>query len=121
MQRVGFLSILPTLPILLAHLGGAIAAIILLSRYQQKRSPALLALIGFGTLFVTDLASFARAPLAGLLYRQAPGVQRFWTVNTSLGCCCSVIDVAAIVCLIFALWQAISGPDAASEGDEPLT
>lgn len=121
MQRVGFLTLLPTLPILLAHLAGAIAAAMLLSRYQQKRSPALLALIGFGVLFLTDLAGFARSPLANLLSRQTPGIQRFWAVNTSLGCCCSVIDVAAIICLIVALWQAISGPDAASQESEPLT
>ncbi len=121
MQQLGFLSILPSLPTLLAHLGGVIAAIMLLSRHKQKQSPALLALIGFGVLLLVDLASFARAPLVNLIIRQTRGAQRFLTVNTSIGCCCSVIDVAAIVCLILALWQAISGPDAASENREPLT
>jgi len=103
----------------LAHLVGAIIATILLTRYKAKA--ATLALIGFGLLVIVDIARFFVGPLALSLSRQlARGARAFAQVNVGLNCCCSVFDVAAIVCLIFALWQAISAgqPDTSTGPDE---
>jgi type III secretory pathway component EscS len=106
-QQPWYFLLLSALPILLAHLAGAIVAVVLLVRQKQKSTPAILALIGFGLLFILDLADFGRDPLIGWLGRRA--VRQFWTINTGIGCCCGIFDVAAAVCLIVALWQAIAG------------
>ncbi|MGD8996551.1 MAG: hypothetical protein PVH80_00455 [Anaerolineae bacterium] len=100
------LNLLPTIPVLLAHLAGMVAATILLVRQQGKRAAATLALIGFGLLVILDLANSAQGPLIRLLSRQtATGVR---LAHISVICCCSLLDVAAIVCLIVAIWQAMS-------------
>ena len=99
-------TIIPVLPILLVHLAGVVVAVILLVRHRS--TPAILALIGFGVLFIVSLADLGRGPLIGLLARQATRMQQFWIANTGVGCCCSVFDVAAFVCLIVAIWQAVS-------------
>jgi hypothetical protein len=109
MEAVIYPTIIPVLPILLVHLAGVVVAVILLVRHRS--TPAILALIGFGVLFIVSLADLGRGPLIGLLTRQA-GMQRFWIANASVGCCCSVFDVAAFVCLIVALWQAVSATGA---------
>jgi len=100
-----YVTVLPVLPILLVHLAGVVVAIILLTR--RGGTPAILALVGFGVSLILDLASFGRAPLTGFLARQV-GVRQFLLVNTSVGCCCSVFNVLAVVCLIVAIWQAVS-------------
>jgi hypothetical protein len=89
----------------LVHLVGIVVAIILLVR--RRSTPAILALIGFGVLFVVNLASLGRGPLTGLLARQMR-VNQYWISNAGVGCCCSIFDVAAIICLIVAIWQAVS-------------
>ncbi|OQY21835.1 MAG: hypothetical protein DRJ03_19185 [Chloroflexi bacterium] len=94
------------LPILLAHLAGVVVAVILLTRHRG--TPAILALVGFAVLFLLDLASFAREPLIRFLSSQV-GMRQFVLVNTSVGCCCSIFNIIAVVCLIIALWQAVSG------------
>jgi len=106
-QQPWYVMILPVLPILLVHLAGVVVAIILLVR--RGGTPAILALVGFGVLFILDLASFGRGPLVELLAGQA---RQLVVVSTGLSCCCSVLDVAAVVCLIVAIWQAVSGPGA---------
>jgi len=103
-QQPWYVTILPVLPILLVHLAGLVVAIILLVR--RGGTPAILASIGFGVLFIVDLANLGRGPLVRLLTEQA---RQFVIVNTSAGCCCSIFDVTAVVCLIVALWQAVSG------------
>lgn len=105
-MQPAYLSVLPVLPILLAHLAGAVVSVVLLMRQERRNKTALLALIGFAALFVVDLANLAKAPLTQWLVRQG-GLHQFWVANTGLGCCCSIIDVAAIVCLIMAVWQAV--------------
>ncbi|RLC89991.1 MAG: hypothetical protein DRI77_15160 [Chloroflexi bacterium] len=75
---------------------------------RHRGTPAILALAGFGVLFIVDLVSFGKAPLIRFLARQT-GMRQFVLVNTSVGCCCSVFDMLAIVCLIVALWQTVSG------------
>jgi|YNPNPStandDraft_1061719.scaffolds.fasta_scaffold00547_6 hypothetical protein len=103
--------ILPVLPILLAYLGGVTVALILVIR--QRSLPAILALIGFTVLAAMVLFNFLRAPVIEFMVRgrifRNPGV-----AHAGLGCCCSVFDVAAIVCLITALWQALAGRSAGS-------
>lgn len=105
-QPAVYATIISALPILLVHLAGVVVAVILLVR--RRSTPAILALVGFGVLFVVDIANFGRSPLVGLLARQG-GMNWLWIANTGIGCCCSIFDVAAIVCLIVALWQAVSG------------
>jgi hypothetical protein len=112
-QQPWYVTILPVLPILLAHLAGIVVAVILLVRHGG--TPAILALIGFGVLFVADLAGFAGGPLVGLLASQT---RQFLIANVGVGCCCSVLDVVAIVCLIVAIWQAVSGAAAGETVEE---
>ncbi len=100
-----YVTVLPMLPILLAHLAGVVAAIILLTR--RGGTPAILALVGFGVSLILDLASFGRSPLVGFLGRQV-GMRRFVAVSTGVGCCCGLLDLIAVVCLIVAIWQAVS-------------
>ncbi len=104
-QQPWYVMILPSLPILLAHLAGVVVAIVLLVR--RRSAAAILALIGFGLLFIMDLADFGRGPLVGLLTGRM-GINQFWAVSATIGCCCSIFDVAAVVCLIVAIWQAVS-------------
>lgn len=113
-EQSWYVMILPLLPLLLAHLAGVVVAIVLLVR--RGGTPAILALIGFGTLFFTDLAGLGRGPLIGALAEQT---RRFVLVNSSVNCCCSVVDVVAIVCLIVALWRAVSGAGGGAAEAEP--
>lgn len=110
-----FLTLLPALPILLVYLAGVVVAIILLIRH--KSTPAILALIGFAILLLLDLASFGRAPLISAIARQG-GMQQFVAVNTGVGCCCNLINMAAITCLIVGIWQAVAGPGAKAEEEQ---
>ena len=109
-QQPWYVLLLPALPILLVHLAGLVVAIILLVR--RGGTPAILALVGFGILFIVDLAGLGSAPLTRLLAEQVRQVSQVMAVSAGVGCCCSVFDVAAIVCLIIAVWQAVSGPRA---------
>jgi len=107
MTNIWYVSVLPMLPVLLARLAGIVVAIILLVR--RRTTSAILALIGFGVLFVVSLAGLGRNPLVGLLVRRGGvGQRQLPIVSTGLGCCCSILDLVAIVCLIVALWQASS-------------
>jgi hypothetical protein len=63
---------------------------------------------------ILDLASFAQGTLIRFLSRRTAAGIGF--AHISVACCCSVFDIAAIVCLIVAIWQAMSstgteGPD----------
>ncbi|MFO7740939.1 MAG: hypothetical protein R6X31_01375 [Anaerolineae bacterium] len=106
MARVpGFVNVLPLFPVLLAHLAGVVVAIILLVRSEGRRTPATLALLGFALLSALDLAKAAQGPLIGLLSRRtATGIR---LVTAGVGCCYSVFDVTAVLCLIIAIWQAM--------------
>jgi len=74
----------------------------------------MLAAVGFGLLLALDVGNFAQAPLVNLVAnRTAAGVR---LIVTSAGCCCSAVDVAASVCLIVAIAQALSGADGAGAG-----
>lgn len=111
-QAAGLVNLLPAIPVLLAHLGGVVAAVILLVRQEKRNTPALLALIGFGLLVVLDLANLARGPLIRLLSHRAAVGARLTVAG--VGCCCSIVDVAGIVCLIVAIGLASRGRQATS-------
>jgi len=91
---------------ILVHLGGLIVAIILLVR--RRSTPAILALVAFGLLLVTSFASLFRGALINQFASQMRYGQIGWLV-AGIGCCCSILDVIAFICLIVAIWQAVSG------------
>ncbi|MFW6082739.1 MAG: hypothetical protein ACOC8C_01655 [Chloroflexota bacterium] len=106
MQNPGFVSILPSVPVLLAHLVGVVIAVILLVKRRGGSTPAVLALAGFGLLLLLDGAGFLRGPLiASIAQRTAAGIR---LAAAGVGCCCSVVDVTAMICLMAAVWKALS-------------
>ena len=111
MGQFWYVSVVPALPLLLVHLAGVIVAAILLVRHRS--TAAILAVIGFAALFVWHLATFGIEPLAYLL--SEAGVAQLDVAITSVGCCCSALNVIAVVCLIIAIWQAVAGT---GDGDE---
>lgn len=101
-MELEYALIVPYAAALLAHLAGLVVAIILLIRV--KGTPAILALVGFALLALFDIAQI----ILGL-----PFVTESITSDTDiwmwfLKCCCSIFDVAAVACLIVAIWQAVS-------------
>ncbi len=111
-----FLALLPLFPTLFVHLVGVVVAIVLIVRRERRRGSAILALVGFTLLTLVDLASFARGSLIGLLApRVATGIQ---LASTSVGCCFSVFEVAAVLCLIAAIWRAVSHARTSGAGSE---
>lgn len=106
-QMPSYFNVLPVIPVLLAHFAGVVASVVLLIRQEERSVPAVLALVGFSLLLALDIANFARGPLINTLsHRAAAGIG---SIVTSVGCCCSVFDAAAIACLIIAIWQALTG------------
>jgi hypothetical protein len=103
--RLEFLNYVYWAIFALVHLGGLVAAIVLLTR--SKGTPAILATAGFALLLINDAGQILRRWFLDgwikrviLNYRFGP-----WMVNN---CCCSALQVVAFVCLIVALWQAVS-------------
>ncbi len=97
-----YAGIIPHVAALLAYLAGLIVAIILLIR--TKARAATLALVGFALLTLIALGQIVLA--LPQLTREFVQVQ--WLAWV-LSCCCSVLDLAAIGCLIVAIWQAVTG------------
>jgi len=100
------LNIIRLIVVALAYLAGLIAAIILLTR--KKGTPAILAAVGFGLGFLQQIGAILQGTfLSRMLYRQVdPASARY--VGGGLNCCCGLFGVAAVVCLIIAIWQALS-------------
>jgi hypothetical protein len=70
--------------------------------------------LGFALLSVLDLVNLAQGPLIRLLtHRTATGAR---LAVTGVGCCYSIFDVAAVACLIIAMWQAMSRAGAREAG-----
>ena len=113
MQLPGLVNLLPSIPILAAHLAGVVAAALLLARQRERSIPAVLALIGFGVLLILDVARLAQGPLINLIVHRTAGGVRLAVAGVN--CFCSIFDAAATVCLIIAMWQALTKP--AGEGD----
>jgi hypothetical protein len=101
-----YLMLIPQLALLLVHLAGLVVAILLLVR--AKSTAAILAAVAFGLLTLLSLGQIIQMlpPVSAQIYSAGP-----W-LPVSLSCCCSLFDAAAIVCLIVAIWQAVSGTGA---------
>ena len=96
--------ILQVIPVFLAHLAGVVVAVLLLTR--RGGTPAILALVGFAVSAVVDIPRIVFPLIQTRFFTMAPDT--FRTVTTGMtvtGCCCSVLDVGAVVCLIIAIWQ----------------
>jgi len=93
----------------LVHLAGLIVAIILLRK--AKGTPAILAAVAFGLLFLQDVGRIIRRPhrlgLDSIIYRLTSASGGIWEVGN---CCCGILEIAALVCLVIAIWQAVAGP-----------
>ena len=109
-----FVNLLPLLPVLLAHLIGIAVSVILFVRLKESRAAAVFALLGFALLAILDIANVARGSLVSLLARRT--VSGIRLASAGVGCCYSIFDMMAVVCLIIAIWQATS--DSAVPGGE---
>lgn len=114
------LSWIARILIVLAHLAGLVVGIILLVR--KKGTPAILATVAFGTLFVLDIARILQGDviIPRLLLRQLAARNYPWAVGV-FNCCCGLFDLIAIGCLIAALWSSIAGPAAKTTEEEEGT
>jgi hypothetical protein len=109
--------LLPALPVLLIQLAGVVVAAIVLAR--RRSTSAILALAGFGVMFVVGRANLARPALVSGLSSSglgSAGLGGYLAIQAGVGCCCSLFDVAALVCLIVALWRGL-GPDQAASNE----
>ena len=98
-----YAGLIPHVAALLAYLAGLAAAIILLVR--AKGRAAILAAVGFALLALVSVGQIVLAlPSVNVQFIRV-GQWLAWVLN----CCCSMFDVAAIACLIVAIWQAVSG------------
>jgi hypothetical protein len=100
-------AVIPFAVTLLVHLAGLIVAIILLVRV--KGTPAILATVAFGLLLVQDIGLIVRSTFLDQYIVRQMGFRTISWAMGGLGCCCNLFNLAAFVCLIVALWQALSG------------
>ena len=92
---------------LLMHLTGLVVAIFLLVR--AKGRAAILAAVGFALLVLISIGQIVLTlPPVGREFYRVGGQWSVWVYN----CCCSIFDIAAVACLIVAIWQAVSGTGA---------
>ena len=105
----GYATLVPHVAALLAYLAGLAVAIFLLVRSRGRA--AILAAVGFGLLTLISLGQIVLIlpPVSGQFFRI--GQWLAWVLN----CCCSIFDIAAITCLIVAIWQAVSGTEPLEE------
>lgn len=99
----------------LAHLASLVVAILLL--VKVKGPPAILASVAFGLLLLQDLGWILRRAFLDGAIRQLVNFGP-WAVN---GCCCGLFQIAAWVCLIIAVWQAVAAIPAATKDPEEDT
>ncbi len=100
----------------LTHLAGLVVAIMLLRK--AKGTPAILATVAFGVLFVQDVGQIIRRIFLDNVVRNVTRIQGIWEMNN---CCCGIFELAAIICLVIAIWQAASGAGTiAEEADEEI-
>jgi hypothetical protein len=103
MENLEFLNYLYWIVFALAHLGCLVVAVILL--LKVKGTPAILATVAFALLFIQDLGWVLRRWFLDGAIRRLMGFGP-WAMNS---CCCGLFQLAAFVCLIVAIWQAVSG------------
>jgi hypothetical protein len=93
---------------LIAHLAGLVVGILLL--VKAKSTPAILATVAFALSLIQDIGAIMRTAFLDQTIFQALDfdfkVIRW--VQGGLGCCCGLFDLIAVVCLIVAIWQAVS-------------
>lgn len=115
-----WISAIPTVLVLLVHLVLLVVAIVLLVR--TKGTPAILAVAAFVLLFLVDIGRLMRVLfLERMIYTGSLSYAATGWVTTGLSCCCSLVDIIAVVCLLIAIWQAVSGSKAAPAEVEPET
>jgi len=91
----------------LVHLVGLIIAIILIVR--KKGTPAFLAAAAFGVLLLGDVGYILRYTfLNDWLREQFDSAIGFSQAQFGLNCCCSLFSLTAMVCLIIAIWTAVT-------------
>jgi hypothetical protein len=117
MQIFPYAALIPYVAAMLAYLAGLVVAIFLVVR--AKGRAAILAAVGFALLTLVSIGQIVLAlpSVSREFYRV--GLWLVWVLN----CCCSIFDIAAIACLIVAIWQAMSGTgsqDVAQEAVESL-
>ena len=102
------INVVTPIVMILAYLVGLIVSIILL--VKVKGTPAILSTVAFALLFLQNLGSaiFRSAVVTKLVYGNTSGQTGLW-IGTGTNCCCGILNLAAIVCLIVAIWQAVSG------------
>ena len=92
------------IPILLglAYFAGLLISIILLARSKSKA--AILAAVAFGVLLLKH--TFA-SPIARVI-ADVLDSHLGYTIVGAYQCCCGVLQLAAVICLVIAIQQAIS-------------
>ncbi len=100
-------AVIPFAVTLLAHLAGLVVAIILLVRV--KGTPTILATVAFGLLLIQDVGGIMRMTFLDQYIVRQMGFRTISWAMGGLGCCCNLFNLAAFVCLIVALWQALTG------------
>lgn len=104
MSQSMYATLITPVVAMLVHLAGLVVAIVLLIR--AKGTAAILAVVGFALLTLISLGQIVLSLPATVRWLALSAPR--WT-GWPLNCCCSILDLAAVVCLIVALWQAISG------------
>ena len=98
------LSTILSVAFVVVHVAGLGTAIFLSVKYKSK--PALLAVVAFGLLLLEDIGTGVRSSfLDDLLFRQLPG-----SVSVAMegfNCFCGLLRLAAMVCLILAVGEAV--------------
>ena len=114
--------------LLIAHLVGLIVAIILL--IKVKGTPSILATVAFALALLRDLGQVARAAFLDRFILEQVNYSSVRLPMGGLDCCCGIFSVVGTVCLIVAIWQAVSAtaqetpaegaelPEEATEGSE---
>jgi uncharacterized membrane protein len=103
MAPVTYSEIVSYVAVLSAYLAGLVVAVILLIR--TRRTAAILATVSFALLMLISIGRIVLALPAVSVQFFRTGPWLAWLLN----CCCGLFDMAAIVCLIVAIWQAVSG------------
>jgi hypothetical protein len=88
----------------IVHVAGLGVSIYLLVKHRGI--PAVLATVAFSLLLIEDIGMGIRSALIDDLLMQE--LQQGFSMGLeSLNCCCAIFRLAAIVCLMAAIWQAV--------------
>ena len=105
---------------LIVHLVGLVVAIVLLIKF--KGTPAILATVAFALGLIQDVGQIARGLFLDRVLIQQIGVSDLPTTIGGLNCCCGILNLIGLVCLIIAIWQAVSSAaQQATEGEAKIS